>query len=221
MNKRIKNYVETLFSQIPYSRKAQDMKDEISADLEAHFNDNLLQGMSEDEAFSRAVDSLGDMDEVLNKLVPEKDLQEKINAYRQKRAKTTAIAIALYIIGVAALIFLSSFGALWGYDVAKLSIIGVVSMFVFVAIATALLIYNRMSIPQEVIPFIKPKNADLNIDTSTRNGRILKTYMESHTIFFVVLYFLISFSTGAWHITWLVFLIDVALTNAVKNMLND
>ena len=32
----------------------------------------------------------------------------------------------------------------------------------------------------------------------------------------VVLYFLISFSTGAWYITWVIFLVGVAVENIIK-----
>ena len=69
MNIKIKKHVDSMFSEVPYSKKAEELKEEIMADMEAAYNDNISNGDSETEAFRKACDSLGNMDEVIENLM--------------------------------------------------------------------------------------------------------------------------------------------------------
>ena len=51
---------------------------------------------------------------------------------------------------------------------------------------------------------------------SDERKKTLKSINSSIGTIFLVLYFIISFSTGAWYITWLLFLISGAVQNVVK-----
>ena len=51
---------------------------------------------------------------------------------------------------------------------------------------------------------------------SDERKKTLKSINGSIGTIFLVLYFIISFSTGAWYITWLIFLISGAVQNVVK-----
>ena len=46
--------------------------------------------------------------------------------------------------------------------------------------------------------------------------RVRKSINSALWAIITVLYFLISFSTGAWYITWIIFLIGVAVENIIK-----
>ena len=169
------------------------------------------------------------------------DLQEKINLYRVKRARNFSISIMLYILAVAVLIALSILFDDKGAE------IGVVLLFVFAAIATGLIIFTNMSIPQELIPYFKKQDfysdyvkaeriisndvkSDGNIFTenkseaSAKNTTPLKrntsyvfsSIMKLYWLLVTIIYLGISFLTSRWDITWLTWLIAVAVEQAIR-----
>lgn len=218
MNIKIKKHVDSLFSTVPYSKKATELKEEIMADMEANYNDCLSQGKTEQEAFRTACDSLGDIESVIESLIPEKDIIEKIDRYKRFRAVLTSIAVFLYILGVAVIVAMSSLSDLFGSNIIDSSILGTVIFIVMAAIATGLIVFSRMTIPQDVIPYIKKGNIDEkeNIDTSTKKGRFLKGFLNCHWTIITIIYLVISFATHAWESTWIIFLIGKAIEKAVK-----
>ena len=78
MNSKIKNYVDVLFNDVPKTRKAVELKEEILADLNEHFEAHIAQGKSENQAYTEALADLGDIDELLSSLAPERELKPKI-----------------------------------------------------------------------------------------------------------------------------------------------
>ena len=101
MNKKLTNYVNGLFSDYPNSKKARELKEEILSNLTEHFQDVVNNGASENEAYTEAISKLGNIDELLQSIMPDKDLSEKINLYKKKHAKFTSIGVMLYILGAA------------------------------------------------------------------------------------------------------------------------
>ena len=85
MNTKIKNYVDVLFNDVSKTRKAQELKEEILADLNEHYASHIAEGKSENQAYTDALADLGDIDELLASLAPERELKPKIDAYRVKR----------------------------------------------------------------------------------------------------------------------------------------
>ena len=90
-------------------------------------------------------------------------------------------------------------------------------MFIMIAVATGLLIYNGMT------KLSYQKKEDTVVEEfkewkseSDERKKTLKSINSSIGTIFLVLYFIISFSTGAWYITWLLFLISGAVQNVVK-----
>ncbi|MCQ2572667.1 MAG: permease prefix domain 1-containing protein [Treponema sp.] len=223
MNIKIKKHIDSIFSEVPYSKKAEELKEEIMADMEAHFNDRIAAGESEQDAFRSACESLGDMESVIKNLIPEKDIMEKIDRYKKFKATMTSIAVFLYIIGIAVVVAMTSLSALFDGDPAIMSILGTVILLVLAAIATGLIIFSRMTIPQEVVPYIRknPSEERSNIDTSTFRGRFLRAFTDCFWTLITIIYFVVSFATHEWGITWLIFLIGAAIDKAVKSFCED
>lgn len=218
MNVKIKKHVDTLFSEVPYSKKAMELKEEIMADMEAHYNDCISEGNTEQEAFRSACESLGDIESVIENLIPEKDIMEKIDRYKRFRAIMTSIAVFLYIAGVALIVAMSSLSTLMGKDPTVMSILGTVIFLVICAVATGLIIFSRMTIPQEVVPYIQKSATEdrANIDTSTMRGRFYKAFTGSFWTIVTIIYFIVSFATHSWGVTWIIFLIGAAVDKSVK-----
>ncbi|MCR4735432.1 MAG: permease prefix domain 1-containing protein [Treponema sp.] len=219
MNSKIKNYVDVLFNDIPNSRKAAELKEEILSNLNEHFEALIREGKSENQAYTEALAALGDVDELLKSIMPDKDESERLNSYKQKRARFTSIAVMLFILGSVFLIGLPGLSAVLGFGrVEILAILGLIIMLCFSAVAIGLIIYINMSIPQDIEPYItRERNKHrANFDTSTTSGKFLDSFMKIFWLLIVVIYFIVSFTTEAWHISWIIFLIGAALEQAIK-----
>lgn len=103
MNKKLTNYVNGLFSDYPNTKKVQELKEEILSNLNEHFEDSVKNGASENKAYTEAISKLGDIDELLQSIIPNEDESKKINAYKKRKAKITSISVILYILGAAEL----------------------------------------------------------------------------------------------------------------------
>lgn len=217
MNTKIKNYVDVLFKDIPNTKKASELKEEILSTLNDHFEAHISEGKSENQAYTASLADLGDIDELLKDLEPEKELKGKIDEYRQKRAKNTSISIMLYIISVVFVIGFASVSEVFGIgDPEKFAIIGIICMFICIAIATGLLIYTHMSMPQDVSQYISKGNSTiLKQNNQSKYARSIAAFMKLYWCIVLVIYLLVSFSSGKWYITWLIWVIASALKNAI------
>ena len=90
-------------------------------------------------------------------------------------------------------------------------------LFLFVAAATSLLIYNKLS-----GPYYRGKGQSIVEDFriwQNKNSEQHKLYDTVHGAMWmvvVVLYLAISFLTGAWGISWLIFLIGAAIDQILR-----
>lgn len=112
-----------------------------------------------------------------------------------KSAKNIAISVSLYILSVIALIYSTVIG--------NNPIIGVCIFLFIVAIATGIIVYNG-------IINKKPKRE------LTKNEIMEKHINEAISIMIVIIYFIVSFITMAWYITWVLFLVNGLLEEIVK-----
>jgi len=139
MRQQIKDYLENIFVQAPCTQKAIEMKEAILADLLDKYDDMIADGITPQDAYTRAVGSIGD----LQKLIAE--LRNEQPGFTPpppaKPSKTTAQS-------------------------------------------------NRYS--------------------------VFKSLKSALWALILVFYFLISFGTGAWHITWVIFLIGGALAHILR-----
>ena len=221
MNRKIKNYVDVLFNDVPKTRKAAELKEEILADLNEHFEAHISEGKSENQAYTEALGDMGDIDELLSSLTPERELKPKIDEYRIKKAQNTSIAVMLYIFGVillCALPAISNIFGIWNED--KAGITGFILMLICVAVATGLLVYTKMSVPQDVEPFLTKKEGS-EFDVSTSQGRYWTGLSKLYWMIVTIIYLGISFLTMSWHLTWLIWLIASAVWQAIKLFSNS
>lgn len=222
MNSKIKNYVDVLFNDIPNTRKASELKEEILSTLNDHFEEHIKEGKSENQAYTEALADLGDVDELLQSLAPEKDIKDKMDSYNKFRAKNTAIAVSLYIFAALCLVGPAGVSAVWRIgDVEKVGIIGLIALLVITVIATGILVYTKMSVPQDVEPYLKDKKEKQHFNKATSSGRFMNAFMKTWGLIIVVVYLGVSFSTGRWEITWLIWLIGAVIKRAIICFFGD
>ena len=114
-------------------------------------------------------------------------------------ARNIAVAVMLYIFAVLAIVICSAqFGQ---------PIIGVSIFFMFIAIATGILIYNG-------IYYSKESSDEKNV----KEDNILKQISSIIYTIGVIIYLLVSFLTMAWNITWIIFII-VGLINQIVRLI--
>lgn len=68
MQDKLKAYLNELFSVLPPSDEVREARDELLDGMLEHYDDCLREGMDEQEAYDKVVDSLGDMRELLDEL---------------------------------------------------------------------------------------------------------------------------------------------------------
>lgn len=212
---KLQHYLTVLFANIPKSRKASELKQELLSNMLERYNDYISEGKNEDEAYKLTIESIGNTDELLSSITPDENLQNKINSYKQMKARNIAIGVGLYFIAVASLIGIAGLSEVLGKNEELGGIIGFLTMFVLCAIATGLIIYTNICIPQEVEPYVKDVG-NKDFDKSTKKGRYYSAILELFWLIVTVIYLGLSFLTHAWHITWLIWLIGAALAQVIK-----
>lgn len=205
MNSKIKNYVDVLFSDIPGTKKARELKEEILSNMSERFEDYISQGKTENQAYSLAVSSMGDIDEMLEEVMPNAEFVKKGEEYRKRNARNTAIGVAMYLIGAAVLIGFGEFGALNGNE-DLFGVTGLIILLLISAAATGLIIYTRMSTPPEYCDFEKQTRSVHKISHDA-DSRMHSLIFSVYWLFITFIYLSISFYTMQWGITWLIWIL--------------
>lgn len=197
---RIEEYVNNLFSNISSTKGSEEVKEELLTSLLDKYHDLLKNNMSDKDAYNKVILSVKSPDELCNEYAMEitkGDWDEK------KSARITSISAMMYILCPFSVIV---------FDEVGFELLGIGIMFLLIAIATGLLIYNYMTKPQ----YLKRdsfQDESSNIYKSIRAKKSIENAMWS---IIVVIYLLISLISGAWHITWVIFVIGVAVDKVIR-----
>lgn len=209
MNRRLVEFINQLFLQTPNTAYVAELKEEMLVNLNDRYEDLLVQGKSQDEAYVIVTSSVGDLRELLSGLdesvvaITTKDLETR----RKKSALITSIAVMMYIMCGVVVIGFSVF------DSDILAIVGVVVAIMIVAVATGLLIYDSQTKPEA----LKDKEKRINITDKQKKDDKIKELIESVLwLVTVAIYLSISFAFGIWHISWIIFLIAAAVQSVIE-----
>ena len=208
MREQLIQYVDLLFAG---AADCDDIKQEILQNTLDRFDDLVAQGKSPEAAYRLAIAGIGDINEILGNAprmsvspaAPQNRVAEPETPEEIKRKKLRAGAIALYILCALPLIILGDLG---------LDTLGLCLTLLLVAAATYLMIITGKDDPDddEETPR-KEKPAEHPMKENI--GKII-------WIVGLIAYFAISFTTGAWYITWIIFLI-MACARGLSNAIID
>lgn len=214
MEDKLRAYMEHLFRNAKPTRKSVELKEEILQNLVDKYQDLISEGKTEEAAYNISIAGIGDMDELLVGIQQERTgeptvREEEFEKGRKKSALLVAVAVMLYITCILPPILLSN--TRLGETIAP------AMMFSMIGIATALLIYNNLSKPRyykaDDSMVEEFKEWQMRTDSERRAFKAISAALWS---LIVVVYILISFWTNDWHITWVIFLIGVALEGIMK-----
>ena len=203
MRDKLTQYVNLLFEG---ALDADEVRAEILQNTLDRYDDLIAQGKSPEAAYRLAIGGIGDVNEILGSTVQEHPqhqtvkaaIHEEVEDIRNKKIR--AIGIAMYIVCAVPLIILSELGA---------DILGLCLTLALVAAATYLMIITG-----------KKDNDDEDEQANSPNKEMKESISSLIWAIGLAVYFIVSFSTGAWYITWLLFPIIGCVEGLVKAIID-
>ncbi len=189
MKEQLIRYIDLLFAGAP---QAADIKQEILQNTLERYDDLVAQGKSPQAAYQLAISGIGDISELLGCEPPVPSSQQTFSASRTWKKAMRAIAICLYILSPLPLFILQD-------EIGLCGLLGIC------AVATALIMIGSES--------KTPEPAE--VKTSPRS-QLRKAISAVVWAVGLCIYFLLSFISGAWYITWIIFLILGAVEGLIK-----
>ncbi len=233
MKAKLTEYIDTIFAdaerRAPGNQDLSELKEEMLQNLNEKYEDLIAGGKSPAAAYNIAISNMGDISVLLDSVcgpqaggtpsdkntagspkprrTPEDEAE--IQKFRNRSAILTSIAVALYILCVVPCIITDN-------DV------GAVLMFLMIAGATAILIFNGMSKPKCLQDEEEGADgSDAEKKTKKDDGRpprssVYKVISATLWILTTCAFLIVSFATGLWLVTWMLFLIAAATDNIIK-----
>ena len=207
MREQLIQYVELLFAG---TGDFEDTKQEILQNTLDRYDDLIAQGKVPEAAYRLAIAGIGDINEILGtpsqtpsaRTFPAADADEKDTPMKKL---LRAIAVGLYILCPLPLIVLGDMG---------MDTLGLCGTLTIVAVATVLIMLGAK----------KDRNEEDDVDkkeSSTPQSQLGKSISGLIWAVGLGVYIILSFSTRAWHITWTIFPVLVALDSLVSAIIRN
>ena len=197
MREQLIQYVELLFAG---ATDSEDIKQEILQNTLDRYDDLVASGKVPEAAYRLAIAGIGDINEILGTTVPPvaalnpAEKSDGGDNFAKKILRATAVG--LYIISILPLIILCELG---------MEILGLCGTLAIVAVATVMIMLGAK----------KEKPAQQEKDEEPQS-ELSKSLIGLIWALGLGVYFLVSFTTGAWHMTWVIFPILGALDSLVS-----
>lgn len=228
-------YLELLFAGAPEGHDMADYQEALYADLCDRYDELIAAGMDGAAAYNKVLSGVGTPEELFGKAEeyakktaapePPPKTGEKTGtgqtpahspaesaAIRKKASLLMSLAVALYVLCPIPLVLFSLFGR------DATDIVGVCLLLAMVAAGTFVTVYASSLRKEAGTQAAECTDAEKSGgEQKRRKGKsgIRRAVEGAISTLTLVVYFVLSFATGAWHITWLVFLIGVAVGNVV------
>jgi len=204
MREQLVQYVQLLFAG---ARDSEDIKQEILQNTLDRYDDLIAAGKVPEAAYQLAIAGIGDINEILGTNMPRNVISHPVVETNDEDTPTKkllrAIAVGLYILCPLPLIVLGDMGN---------GTLGLCGTLAIVAVATVLIMLGAKKEIQE------ERNAK---SENAPQSEIAKSVSRVIWATGLGVYFLLSFPTGAWHITWTIFPVLVALDSLVTAIIRN
>ena len=203
MREQLIQYVQLLFAG---AADCDDTRQEILQNTLDRYDDLVASGKTPEAAYRLAIMGIGDINEILGRTsgtpavmpVPAVS-QEKQDTPTKKILR--AIGVGLYILCPIPLFVL---GGAFG-----MGITGLCGTLTLVAVATVLIILGA-----------KKEDEEADVTPSSPQSALAKSVNGLIWAIGLAIYFLVSFLTGSWYITWVIFPIIAAVQGLTKAILD-
>lgn len=208
MDDKLRRYVDGLFKDVQLTKSIVELKEEMIQNLSEKYQDLLYEGRTEDVAYNTVISGIGDISSLINDMdITKKELSE---TGKQKSAALISIAVMAYIFSLIPIMVSLHNNNLF---------YGVAGFLAMIMLATGLLIYNNLT-KQKFYRTEETMVAEFKEwQTNRSNSKLLRASI-SFALWSILLavYFIVSFTTYAWNLTWIIFLIGIAV-EALINIL--
>lgn len=208
MDERIRKYIDELFADTPKTRKAMEWKEEVVVNTIDKYHDLISEGYNEEDAWQMVINSIGDVTELFEELREENPLMLS-EEERKKRAVLNSVAAGLYIFaGVVYLLWMLIAETLfYMYSDVRMEV-GLILAALICIPPTCMLIYTANMYPN----FSKKEDSLVEACKEARyirnRERAIKTSVSAIIwLVTLILYFIISFVSDYWNVTWIIFLV--------------
>lgn len=196
MREKLEQYVSLMFAG---AKDCEDIKQEILQNTLDRYDDLVAEGKAPEAAYQLAITGIGDINEILGTdAKAQYSYQSTAPAEQENPQKKLqrAIGIGLYIICPIPLFMMDG------------STLGLCLLLILVALATMLMVVSGGKPHQESNQEYQ-RTAEM-----TPQQELRKSIKSIISILGLAAYFIVSFATGAWYITWLIF----PLTGAIQGL---
>jgi len=187
MNEQIREYVNKLLKDAPQNRRIDELREELISGCMDKYEDLTGSGMNPEEAYRAVVAGIGDVDGLVQEL-SQSTLVDELKATVTGKGKQAKLRAA-------------ASSSLW-------SLITIV--YFLVSFATF-----RWDVTWMIFVFGAFLQCLISMAFSQK-GSAMRGFSGMLWTGTVLLYLLISFFTHAWHISWLIFLIAVAVQQIIR-----
>lgn len=220
MNERIRKHISELFADAPKTRKAAELKEEMAQNAIEKYQDLVNEGYQEEDAFRNVIGSIGDVTELFDGL-KDRDPLAISEEDRKKKAMLTSIAAGLYIFAGVTLIACMAFGATYFYMEPQLNMLGLALAGLICIPPTCMLVYASNRYPS----YQKKEENFVEIYKETVSRRSKEKSIQSSVSVIVwmvtlIVYFLISFVSRRWDMSWITFLMGACAQAIVTLIFN-
>ena len=206
MREQLIQYVNLLMAG---AQTCEDTKQEILQNTLDRYDDLIAEGKTPEAAYRLAIIGIGDINEILGSAprtapaapVPETK-PEKLDTPVKKILR--AVAVCLYILCPIPLFVLS--------EMPGLEIYGLCGTLAIVAVATAIIMLGAKK--------EAPKAEAAQSEKTDSKSELRKSIGGLIWAIGLAVYFIVSFLTGAWYITWVIFPILAALRGLANAILD-
>ena len=199
MREQLTQYVELLFAG---AGDCEDIKQEILQNTLDRYDDLIAQGKVPEAAYRLAIAGIGDINEILGTNAPStvvsRPAAEPDDGDTPTKKLLRAIAVGLYIICILPLMILDG------------HILGFCGTLAIVAVATVMIMLGA-----------KKESPEKKVEEELPQSELSKSLSGLIWAIGLGIYFLVSFTTDHWHITWVIFPILGALEDLVKALVRN
>lgn len=203
MREQLVQYIDLLFAGTPDS---DEMKQEILQNTLDRFDDLVAQGKTPEAAYRLSISGIGDISEILGSTRQSDNISNCAQNTENENLQTEtignrnlrAIGITLYILCAIPLFLLCDLG----YET-----LGLTLTILLVAVATYIMIITGKN---------EPENEEQHEQTQAPESALKNSISKFYGAVTLAVYLIVSFSTGAWYITWLIF----PISGCIKGLIN-
>ena len=217
MKEKITQHFNQIFAEAPKTRKALDLKQEMIQNAMDKYDDMVADGYSEEDAYRNVIESIGDVSELFPEM-EERNLLTLPEKERKKKAMLTAVAVGMYIFAGVVFFGFALLGDIIHVYSIDFALLGLVIALLVCIAPTIMLVYATNMYPDytkkeqnNMVERYKEVRYCYNKEKAVR--RSINSIIWTLAL---VLYFIISFVTYAWEVTWVIFPMALCIQSIVR-----